>query len=152
MNLIINIGNFNESAIRYKVLTHLFCVLYNTRWNWIVFIVLCLLRDDHAEFDGRDKNISLRKIAKNREKKNNNEKENAIESRVLRSTTVYVILFCNAFAAGYLKRVIPHPILQNKVSTAIRQPILESVYYFKPNKPTYCSTCIALALMQSSPS
>lgn len=39
----------------------------------------------------------------------------------------------------------PTQYYKNKVSTAIRQPIQESVYYFKPNKPTYCSTCFALA-------
>lgn len=42
-------------------------------------------------------------------------------------------------------RSYPTQYYKNKVSTAIRQPIQESVYYFKPNKPSYCSTCIALA-------
>lgn len=84
--------------------SYLRIVQYALELNCFYFTIV---RDDHAQFDVRDKNISIRKIAKNRENKNNDEKKIAMESRVLRYTTnfQYVILFCNAFAAGYLKRV-----------------------------------------------
>lgn len=101
----------------------------------------------------RDKNISIRKIAKNRENKTKTMMRRKPQWRVGCSDIRQMLSTSFSFAMHSQQVILnelpywsyPTQYYKNKVSAAIRQPIQESEYYFKPNKPSYCSTCIALA-------